>query len=309
MSLKVQSNVILAPYTTFNIGGPARYLVEANSIAIIQEAVMWAKNNGLTFFILGGGSNLLVDDKGFDGLVIRLIEGEIILKPSGFWAFAGVRLATLHQFCLKQGLSGLEWSFGIPGTLGGAIFGNAGAFDQNMAQAIISVEVYNTNTQEMQQKGPTDCFLAYRRSIFQDQRDWIIVGAELKLNSKDSHLIRGDMEMFMNRRKERQPLTMRSAGSVFKNPPGDLSAGMMIESCGLKGLTVGGAQISLQHANFIINNGPARASDVKSLISQAKSAVQKKYNVVIEEEIQYLGSWKFAVSWDSDQIEPLVVYA
>ena len=314
--LKIQENVILAPYTTFRIGGPAKYFFEAKSKEELIQAIEWAKNNRVRYFILGAGSNILISDKGFDGLVIKVKNEKLKIKNyiSKFKiieAGAGVRLNKLVEIGLKRGLSGLEWAVGIPGTLGGAVRGNAGAMGHSISEAIKSVEVLDTkNKQILETKNflNCDCLFDYRNSVFKHNRNLVILAAKLELKPGDQEESRNKIQEYLEKRKN-QP-SEPSAGSIFKNPlianrhefehkfheyqpipfiNSQIPAGWLIEQCGLKGYKIGQAQVSSKHANFIVNLGKAKAEEVTILINLIKKKVRDKFGIRLEEEIQYLG--------------------
>lgn len=299
----IQENVPLAPLTTFRLGGQARYLYPAKSKEEIIEAVKVAKESSLPFFILGGGSNLLVADKGFDGLVIKVRSSMIKVKNETIGTESGVILGQAVTDSAKTGLTGLEWAVGIPGTVGGAIHGNAGAFGQHFAEVVEQVEIMDENSQ-IRVLGNKDCQFNYRDSIFK-HRPWVILEAVLKLKKGDLARSQNLTQEYLRRR--RIP-SHPSAGSVFKNiavsnlPPetrkivpkekikgGMVPTGYLIEQCGLKGRKVGGAKIFEKHANFIVNLGEAKASEVIELIRLCKERVKEKFAIELEEEICYLG--------------------
>ncbi len=259
--MDIKRNITLAKYTTFRIGGKAKYFFAAKNKDEIIKAIKWAKNKNLPFFILGGGSNLLVSDKGYRGLVIKFGE-------------------PLSSYVLK----GLEWAVGIPGTIQGAVFGNAGAFGKSMKDAVESIEAFDTKTSKEKVFKNKDCKFSYRTSIFKKNKNLIILSVKIKLKKSSPKAIRE----YLNYKKNTQPLNFSSAGSVFKNPAG-FFAGKLIEECGLRGKKIGDVKISEKHANFIINLGKGKAKDVKKLISLVKKSVKNRFKINLEEEIQFLG--------------------
>ena len=309
----IQRNVLLKNYTTFRIGGPAKYFFVAKNKKDLIKAISVAKKLKLPFFILGGGSNLLVSDKGFNGILIKIrnTKYEIPACPAGrqntkIMAEAGVMLGELVNVSAKAGLSGLEWAVGIPGTIGGAIRGNAGAFNKSMKDVVKSVEALEVKNEKCKVKNfkNRDCKFSYRDSIFKDKKNLIILSAVLQLKKGKKSEIEKKVKENLNYRKERQPLNFPSAGSVFKNPRGlatgelgeedkssslSFAAARMIEECGLKGKKVGNVKISEKHSNFIVNLGNGKAKDVIKLIKLIKQKVKKKFGVTLEEEIQFLG--------------------
>jgi UDP-N-acetylmuramate dehydrogenase len=281
----IKESVKLAPYTTFKIGGPAKYFYIAKTIDNLVKAVQIARELKISYFVLGGGSNILVSDKGFDGLVIKIKDLRPEIKDATITAGAGLALAKLVDASIKEGLTGLEWAIGIPGTVGGAVRNNAGAFGQNMGDMIESVRV-------LRGFGPVklnnkQCQFGYRDSIFKHNKD-IILEVKLKLRKGDKKESKRLIGQYLSRRKETQPLKYPSAGCVFKNPAG-YSAGQLIDKCGLKAKQIGGAQISQLHANFIINRGRAKARHVVELIEFIKQKVKDTFNIELEEEIEYVG--------------------
>lgn len=284
---ETKENVSLKEYTTFKIGGCARYFFEARENGDLIKAVGQAKRIGLPFFVLGGGSNLLVADEGFSGLVIKMRIDKCEARESGITAGAGLPLAKLVDISLKNGFTGLEWMAGIPGTLGGAVYGNAGALGLSMKDIVKEVEVFDIEKQEIRTFKNEDCGFGYRRSVFKEKPNFIIISAFLNLKKGAEAEIRERIKESLNHRNETQPKGF-SAGSVFKNPEG-FHAGELIEKCGLKGKTIGGVKISEKHANFMINMGRGRAKDAVSLINEAKREVKNRFGVALEEEIRYLG--------------------
>jgi UDP-N-acetylmuramate dehydrogenase len=285
---KFKKNVKIAPFTGFNIGGKADYFFEAETKKELVKAVFQAKKEKIPFFILGKGSNLLVSDKGFKGLVIRMKIKRVKVKGKLIEAGAGASLAEVVKISLEESLSGLEWAAGIPGTLGGAVFGNAGAFGKSMKEIVKEVEVLDSSTLKTKKLKKKDCRFSYRESFFKKRKNLIILSVILMLRKKDREKIKNEIKKVLKERKEKQPLNFPSAGSVFKNPKPGLSAAFLIEECGLKGKRFRGAEISKKHANFIINSSKARAKDVFQLIKIAKKKVEKKFGIKLKEEIEII---------------------
>jgi len=283
---KIKENVLLSPYTSFKIGGLARYFVEVENKEEIIKAVEFASDKNLPFFVLGGGSNLLISDQGFDGLIILIRNQGLIVRDSLITAQAGVRLSDLVSNSLKAELTGLEWAIGIPGTLAGAIRGNAGAFVHSISESVKQVEVLNQEFKVVS-FGNKACQFGYRDSIFKKNKD-IILSAQLELKKGDKEESQVIIVKYLKQRKQKQPLEYPSAGCIFKNPK-PLVTARLIEQVGLKGKKIGGAMISEKHANFIINLDQAKAEDVIKLIKLVKQAVKEKFDIELEEEIQYLG--------------------
>ncbi len=283
----IRTNVPLKNHTTFRIGGPARFFFIAKTKENLIKAIQAANKNNLPFFILGHGSNLLVCDKGYDGLVIKLQFENCKLQEKSLYAEAGAKLANLVKLSLNRELTGLEWAAGIPGTIGGAIRGNAGAFKKAISDVIKKVEVLDSKNLRFKIYNLSDCKFGYRDSIFKQRKNLIILSAEIKLKIGDKNEIQKKIKEYLNWRRKNQPLNFPSAGSVFKNPKKN-SAGKLIEKCGLKGKKIGKARISEKHGNFIVNLGGARARDVVNLIQLSKKKVKEKFKIELKEEIQYL---------------------
>jgi UDP-N-acetylmuramate dehydrogenase len=304
----LKGNISLKKYTTFRIGGPAKYFFVAKNKEDLIKAIKIAKSLTLPFFIFGEGSNLLVSDAGFNGLVIKIKNKKLKIKNKNkklkiIEVESGVLLNQVLDLAIKNSLTGLEWAVGIPGTIGGAIRGNAGAFGESIADIIKEVEVFDAKELRIKNYELRDCKFGYRNSIFKKNPYLIIISAVLQLKKGDKKEIEKKIQENLKSRKENQPLNLPSAGSVFKNPsPAQiskkfvagkgLSAGELIEKCGLKGKRVGGAQISKKHANFIVNLGGGKAEDVIKLIKLIKKEVKKKFRVTLKEEIVILSEAK-----------------
>ena len=289
---EIQENILLKNYTTFKIGGHARYFLVVKEKEQLLKAVKLAKKLKIPFFILGGGSNLLVSDGGFNGLVIKMGILGAEFKGNKLFAGAGESLSKLTFLSAGKGLSGLEWAGGIPSaTAGGAIYGHAQAFGEKISKAVESVEALDSNTLKFKNFSKKQCRFSVKNSIFKKNKNIIIVSCILRLKPDDKNDIKNKVEEFLNYRKERHP-DFPSAGSVFVNPEKNgetIRVGALIEKCGLKGKKIGNAQISEQHANFIINLGGAKAEDVLRLINLAKQKVKKTFGVELEQEIQIVG--------------------
>lgn len=283
-----KKNISLKGFTTFNIGGKAKYFFTAESKEELLKAVFAAKKIKLPFFILGRGSNILVSDKGYKGLVVKIKNDELKVKKFEITAGAGLSLGRLLVLAASNGLSGIEWLVGIPGTVGGAIYGNAGGFGKSMKDVVKKVEILDSKSLKLKTYNLKDCRFSYRESVFKKNKNLIILSTVLKLRKSPKSKIKGKIKEYLNYRKERQPLNFPSAGSVFKNPVG-FSTGELIEKCGLKGRRIGNIKISEKHANFIVNLGNGQAKDVKKLINLTKASVKNKFKINLKEEIQYLG--------------------
>lgn len=277
----------MSRHTTFRVGGPAALLAVLKTKGEVQAALRTAAQYGIEPFFLGNGSNLLVADEGYDGLLIKLsgelsqvreIEGELA-------AGGGVPLPRLASVALDLALTGLEFAAGIPGSVGGAVNMNAGAYGGEMSRALRWVRVIDL-TGRMEELTAEQCDLSYRHSAFSDGKR-LILEAGFRLEQGNRETIRASMADMATRRKAKQPLEYPSAGSVFKRPEGRFAAAL-IDACGLKGLTVGGAQVSEKHAGFIVNRGGATCADILELIEQVQSKVFDRTGVALELEIKIL---------------------
>lgn len=285
---RVRQDEPLARHTTWRIGGPADIFVEPAGREELRLAVQFAHQRGIPLTVIGNGSNLLVAESGLRGIVLKIAGGlsHITVAENRILAEAGAKLAGLAAAAREAGLGGLEFSAGIPGTVGGAVVMNAGANGSSIGSLVQEVLLLSPDG-EFYRRSQEELGFSYRSSIL--QRDLaIVVEASFLGRPRERSLIKEDMERFIARRKSTQPLSYPNAGSVFKNPPGD-SAGRLIEAAGLKGLRIGGAQISTVHANFIINLGPATARDVLALITRARETVLERFGVELKLEVKYIG--------------------
>lgn len=278
----------MAKHTTFRIGGPADWLVLPVSVAEIIAVLAAAKAAYVPVTVLGRGSNVLVSDKGIRGLVLRLGKHMSQLRHEGTTVFAGAgaSLGDVSRYAADLSLTGLEFAIGIPGTIGGAVFMNAGAYEGEMRQVVSAVTALCPDGGLARYCGPELAF-GYRHSAFSDN-NCLICEVELRLIPGNAAEIRAKMDECTLRRNSKQPVELPSAGSVFKRPPGYF-AGTLIEQTGLKGLTVGGAQVSEKHAGFIVNIGGATAGDVLNLIREVQRRVYEKFSVKLEPEIRLIG--------------------
>ena len=279
------TSAVLCDYTSFKIGGKADVMVFPDTLDKISSIIDFANEQKLPVFVLGRGSNLLVSDDGIRGIVINTSKLDKIelVDETTIVCQCGASLMRLCRFALENSLSGLEFAYGIPGTAGGAAYMNAGAYGGEMKDVLVKCEHITSD-------GKTGSFekneleLGYRRSVYSD-RDYIITSLTLKLAKSDREAIKGKMDDLMSRRKDKQPLEYPSAGSTFKRPEGYF-AGALIEQCGLKGYTVGGAQVSEKHAGFVINIGGATAEDVSELMAHCQKVVFENTGVTIEPEVK-----------------------
>ena len=305
----IQNNIPLAPYTTYKIGGPAQFFVRVASLEELSLAIRWAKAQGLSLRFLGGGSNLLISDRGVNGLVITLAAHEPNFLESGVKVGAGYGLSKLVNDSVKQGLQGLEWAAGIPGQVGGAVRGNAGAFGGWIANNITAVEVYNTQAERLEVFKKEDCHFDYRDSIFKRRPELLIWSATFSLTSADRESLEKIAKEHRHYRREHHP-TLPSAGCVFKNVPvnevmgrapelwsaaqlaravsgQEVAAGFIIAQAGLAGYAVGPVQVSTQHSNFLVNRGGATAQEVHQLISYIQETIKRVYHLELVPELAF----------------------
>lgn len=280
----MKKNQLLAPYTTFKIGGPTDWFCETKNEQEVVKAIKFAKEKKLAFFILGNGSNLLVSDDGFRGVVIKMENEEVQINNEKILAEAGISLSKLANIAQENSLSGIEFMVEIPGTLGGVVFGNAGAWQQNIGDKVERVKILDKDNQ-FKWLNHDECQFSYRQSRFKKNQE-IILAVELKLE-KGNQLESKNLMNENLKKRESQPKEP-SAGSIFVNPKPQ-AAGDLIEKCGLKEKQIGQAQISQKHANFIVNLGGAKAEDVVKLIALAQKEVRKKFGIDLKTEIVFLG--------------------
>lgn len=275
----------MSKHTSFKIGGNADVYIKVNNLSKLSTILKECQASDVDYMILGNGSNLLVSDDGIRGVVIRL-DGDFrkitLLDDTTIFCGAGATLAYLCKFALNCGLSGLEFAWGIPGTVGGAVFMNAGAYDGEMKDVVHSVS-HISPSGEIGRTEKENLNFGYRTSVYRSN-NMIITGVTLKLKKGNPDEIRAKMDDYMSRRSTKQPLEYPSAGSVFKRPEGNF-AGALIEQCGLKGKTCGGAQVSEKHAGFIINKSNATAKDVRDLIGEIQKTVSEKTGYSLECEL------------------------
>ena len=284
---RVLLNESMSEHTTFRIGGPAKYFISPANEKEISSLLDLSGEEGIPYYIIGNGSNILVSDNGIDGLVISIGENMSALSLNGdiITAGAGARLSKTAAFALNNSLTGFEHLAGIPGTVGGAVYMNAGAYGTEIADVCESVRFLENG--EIKELSGKDLNFAYRKSVFSDINA-VILSARFKLKKGDYDEIKNEMELTSAKRRAKQPLEYPSAGSAFKRPDGYFAA-RLIEDCGLKGVSVGGAEVSEKHSGFIINKGGATAADIKELIGKVRAEVEKKTGVLLEPEIRFIG--------------------
>ena len=285
--MNVAEGVELSRYTTLGTGGPARAFAQPKTAAEVAELLQWAESRGLVVAVVGLGSNLLVADAGVDVLVLKLsgelarveVDGDVIRAGAG-----AANAVCLHR-ARDAGLGGFEFACAIPGTIGGGVWMNAGAYGSDFSAVLERALVATADGSGW--LTPAELGLSYRRSELRHGQ--VVLEAELRLTSRPSEEIRAEVRELNARRKEAQPTNKRTFGSVFKNPDHELSAGRMLDACGLRGYAIGGACISPKHANFIENAGGATTADALALMAEARRRARDEYGVVLEHEVEFLG--------------------
>lgn len=286
---KIEKDISLSTLTTYKTGGIAKLVVYPNNINNLKQMLKLIHKYNINYFILGKGSNTLFSDKEFNGVIIKLDKlNNFEIKETEIYVESGMILSKLVQASVKNELTGLEFAIGIPGTIGGAIYMNAGAYGNNMSDIVKSVIVLNEKFQ-IKEIPLEKLKFDYRYSIFQDNKNLICVAANIKLEHGNHDEIASKIKENLLKRKNSQPLEYPSAGSVFRNPEGNY-AGKIIEELGLKGKNIGGAEISTKHANFIINKNNASSSDILKLIKLVQKEVKDKYKIDLKLE-QQLVNW------------------
>lgn len=288
LECSAEREVSMKNYTSFKVGGPAELFLSPEDAGQTAKLVRFCEKEEIPVFVLGKGSNLLVSDRGIKGAVIYTGKqcGISLVDENTVRAQSGASLAQLCTFALENSLSGLEFAYGIPGTVGGAVFMNAGAYGGEMKDVLLNSEYVSTDgtSGELDNEAME---LSYRHSAYENS-NLVITAASVRLAPADRNEIKSTMNDILARRKEKQPLEYPSAGSTFKRPEGNF-AGALIEQCGLKGVSVGGAQVSEKHAGFIINCGGATAADILSLIKHVQARVKAQTGVSLETEIRLIG--------------------
>lgn len=280
----VETGVPLSSMTTLRIGGKAKYVAYPDDSVSLDSLIRIIRKNHLPFKLIGKGSNLLCSDKDYDGVIIRLEKfNDFYIVDTSVVAQAGCSIIAVAYAAMKAGLSGLEFASGIPGSVGGVTFMNAGAYRSSMSNVIDSVFVYRDGKFEWVPKG--ECGFGYRTSVFQSHPDWIVIAIRLNLEKRDPDEIRALMDSRRERRMASQPLDRPSAGSVFRNPD-DVPAWKLIEGIGYRGHRIGDAQVSEKHVNFIVNDGHARAEDFLALTEEIQKLVKEKYGISLHMEVE-----------------------
>jgi len=290
MKTSLLNNVSLASKTTFRIGGPARFFAEPSGIDEIQECLSWARLHGEPVFILGKGSNVLVSDDGWPGLVIDVGEkfDAITWEEDRAVSCSGAALNKLVREMIERRLGGLEHLAGIPGSIGGALVMNAGAYGHVITECVESVDFYDIDDQKVLSLPAQRLEASYRRTVFSNKRTFII-SVSFRFSPDPNGEAADIVRQYITKRREKHPLDLPNCGSVFKNLPGSVSAGSIIEACDLKGFRRGMAEVSRKHANFIVNLGGATAADVAGLIDDVRKIVFDKKGIMLEPEVVMVG--------------------
>ena len=285
----IKYNEPMKKHTTMRVGGPCDCMVEPSSIEEIQKILEYARKNNIKYYVIGNGSNLLVKDEGVHALIIKIANkfSEVEVNGEHIKAYSGCSVPKLSQIAKENSLSGLEFACGIPGSVGGGIRMNAGAYGSEMVNVVEKVGFLdeNGNLKEIDGK---DAHFTYRHSMFVDNPQYVVVYAIYKLVKGNKEEISKIMEENMNSRKQKQPIEYPNFGSVFKRPEGYF-VGKLVDECGLKGYKIGGAQVSTKHSGFIVNIEDATCKDVLDLIEYVKKKVYEKFNVKLQEEVVILG--------------------
>ncbi|HEY8864069.1 MAG TPA: UDP-N-acetylmuramate dehydrogenase [Candidatus Dormibacteraeota bacterium] len=282
----------LASRTSFGVGGPAEFFVEMGRPQAIEEAIEGAAERGIPYLLLGAGTNLLIADAGIEGLVVRVVNRDVHVEGRQLRAGAGLKMMRLARIAADAGLRGFEFAIGVPGTVGGAVYQNAGCWGKELREVLVEVEGF------MPGKGrktwnPVDLHFRYRTSALRDGalKGGLVVAAKIQLERGDGEAAKALMAKLTKERNETQPIKTKNCGSVFQNPPGD-SAGRLVQAAGLKGAREGMAVVSQLHGNFIVNEGGATAADVKRLIERIQIEVRRRFNIELETEVEMAGKFK-----------------
>lgn len=288
----VREDEPLATRTSFGIGGPAEFFVESGRTEAIERMVAGCVEREIPYLLLGAGTNLLIADAGVEGLVIRVVNREHSIEGTRVRAGAGLKMMRLARIVADANLRGFEFAIGVPGTVGGAVYQNAGCWGKEMKDVLVDVRgfVPGTGTQTWTAK---DLHLSYRTSALRngELHGALVVEATVQLERGDGEEAKRMMAKLTEERSETQPIKTKNCGSVFKNPHGD-SAGRLVQAAGLKGLRAGKAVVSTLHGNFIVNEGGAKAKDVAGLITKVRAEVKRRFNVELETEVEFVGKWK-----------------
>jgi UDP-N-acetylmuramate dehydrogenase len=306
-NLTISPGEPLSRHTRFGIGGPADLYAETSSEEAFIAALRAARDGGIETAVIGGGTNLIVSDQGFRGMVLRYRGARLEAHGTCIRAEAGAELQDLVDFSIDRGLKGLETLAGIPGSVGGAIYGNAGAYGHAISERVVEVRFFDDESVRV--FANADCRFQYRESIFKDHKEWIIFSTGLRLEPADARVLRETASDIVKVRNEKFPVTMKCAGSIFKNlmlsdlPPaaasevparvvreGKVPAAWFLEQVGAKGMRRGEIQVASYHANLVYNDGAGTAADLCTLIEELKARVRERFGLVLEEEVQFVGT-------------------
>jgi UDP-N-acetylmuramate dehydrogenase len=305
-TLHIERDAPLSRYTRFGIGGPADVYAETDRVEPFVEALNTVRASGLPYAVIGGGTNLIVSDAGFRGVVLRFTASNIAVAGERIAADAGAELQDVVDCAIANGLKGLETMAGIPGSLGAAVYGNAGAYGRSIADVLDKVRFFDGRCERVFRN--QDCEFRYRESVFKKHKDWIVFSAELTLKRADAAELRGAADEILALRSKKYPATMKCAGSIFKNllfaelpaaaagevPPnvvreGKVPAAWFLDQAGARGLSRGDIHVADYHANLIFNAGAGSASELAEVISELKRRVRERFGLELEEEVQYVG--------------------
>lgn len=305
-NLTVSRDTPLSLYTRFAIGGPADIYAETESVESFIQALAVARASGLDYMVMGGGTNLIVSDRGFRGIMLRFVARRMLPAGNRVYSDAGVVLQDLVDFCIGLGLQGLETLAGIPGSVGAALYGNAGAYGHSISERVRHVRFFDGDRVRVFVK--EECEFHYRESIFKRRKEWIIFSTDLELAPADDSMLRKTADDILKVRNEKFPVTMKCAGSIFKNlllaelPPavaaavpervvreGKVPAAYFLEQAGAKGMSRGDIHVAAYHANLIYNGGQGTAADLCAVIQELKDRVRRQFGIELEEEVQYVG--------------------
>src|SRR5437588_8282407 len=282
----------LATRTSFGIGGPAEYFAEMSNPQSIQVVLDGCRLRGIPYLLLGAGTNLLIADTGIEGLVVRVVNRDHEVAGTRIRAGAGLKMMRLARIAADANLRGIEFAIGVPGSVGGAVYQNAGCWGKELREVLVEAEGYVPEN-GVRRWSPADLELAYRTSALRDGplKGALVISATVQLQRGDGEEARQLMARLTRERNETQPIKTKNCGSVFKNPPGD-SAGRLVQAAGLKGARQGTAVVSTLHGNFIVNEGGATAADVRKLIEHVMAEVKRRFGVDLEPEVEMVGRWQ-----------------
>ena len=282
----------LASRTSFGIGGPAEFFLELGRPEVMEKAIEGCCRRGIPYLLLGAGTNLLIADRGVEGLVVRVVNREHSIDGTRVRAGGGLKMMRLARIVADANLRGFEFAIGVPGTVGGAVYQDAGCWGKEIREVLVEVEGFVPG-HGVQTWTPADLKLGYRTSSLRDGplHGALVVSATIQLQRGDGEEARQLMAKLTRERNETQPIKTKNCGSVFKNPPGD-SAGRLVQAGAMKGAREGAAVVSTLHGNFIVNEGGAKASDVRALIEKVQAEVKRRFGAELEPEVEMVGRWK-----------------